>query len=222
MDKCFDFHNKAKQLEEQNVLNQQPCWNVARKYFEFSRFTILIGWYDLFGPSLSCEKTVAWWPRGSKRIARFMQQRLLVRFFVLPFLYISTIPIVFYNSSILRSSTREEPNRAWQNGLSVCRWQSCGRYWRPQIQGTVTENLPSTAEAYQICKCSLRSTFPIPRTSLMTIPSPLDLANNVVKNKHFSGSGGGSGGGRVKCTGCTWIQHCLDLINGKNRGRRSW
>ena len=65
------------------------------------------------------------------------------------------------------------------------------RYWRPQIQGTVTENLPSTAEAYQICKCSLRSTFPIPWTSLMTIPSPLDLANNVVKNKHFSGSGGG-------------------------------
>ena len=65
------------------------------------------------------------------------------------------------------------------------------RYWRPQIQGTVTENLPSTAEAYQICKCSMRSTFPIPRTSLMTIPSPLDLANNVVKNKHFSGSGGG-------------------------------
>ena len=61
------------------------------------------------------------------------------------------------------------------------------RYWRPQIQGTVTENLPSTAEAYQICKCSMRSTFPIPRTSLMTIPSPLDLANNVVKNKHFSG-----------------------------------
>lgn len=35
VDKCFDFHNKAKQLEEQNVLNQQPCWNVARKYFEF-------------------------------------------------------------------------------------------------------------------------------------------------------------------------------------------
>ena len=28
----------------------------------------------------------------------------------------------------------------------------------------------------------------------MTIPSPLDLANNVVKNKHFSGSGGGGGG----------------------------
>ena len=68
------------------------------------------------------------------------------------------------------------------------------RYWRPQIQGTVTENLPSTAEAYQICKCSMRSTFPIPRTSLMTIPSPLDLANNVVENKHFSGSGDGGGG----------------------------
>ena len=60
-----------------------------------------------------------------------------------------------------------------------------------------TENLPSTAEAYQICKCSLRSTFPIPRTSLMTIPSPLDLANNVVKNKHFSGSGGGRGASKV-------------------------
>ena len=77
------------------------------------------------------------------------------------------------------------------------------RYWRPQIQGTVTENLPSTAEAYQICKCSLRFTFPIPRTSLMTIPSPLDLANNVVKNKHFLGSGGGGGGGGCEGTGCT-------------------
>ena len=28
----------------------------------------------------------------------------------------------------------------------------------------------------------------------MTIPSPLDLANNVVENKHFSGSGDGGGG----------------------------
>ena len=61
-----------------------------------------------------------------------------------------------------------------------------------------TENLPSTAEAYQICKCSLRSTFPIPRTTLMTIPSSLDLANNVVENKHFSGSGDGGGGEGVR------------------------
>ena len=123
------------------------CWNV----FRISRFTILIGWYDLFGPSLSCEKTVAWWPRGSKRIARFVQQRLLVRFFVLPFLYISTIPIVFYNSSILRSATREEPNRAWQNGLSVCRWQSCGTileatnpgdsYWKSSLNSGSISNM---------------------------------------------------------------------------------
>ena len=175
------------------------CWKV----FRISRFTILIGWYDLFGPSLSCEKTVAWWPRGSKRIARFVQQRLLVRFFVLPFLYISTIPIVFYNSSILRSATREEPNRAWQNGLSVCMWQSCG----------------TILEATNPGDSSLRSTFPIPpipRTSLMTIPSPLDLANNFVKNKHFSGSGGGRGASKV------YGVHMNTTLFGLNWRQKPW
>ena len=90
------------------------------------------------------------------------------------------------------------------------------RYWRPQIQGTVTENLPSTAEAYQICKCSLRSTFPIPRTSLMTIPSPLDLANNVVKNKHFSGSGGGRGASKV------YGVHMNTTLFGLNWRQKPW
>ena len=103
------------------------------------------------------------------------------------------------------------------------------RYWRPQIQGTVTENLPSTAETYQICKCSMRSTFPIPRTSLMTIPSPLDLANNVVKNKHFSGSesGGGGGGGEESLQGAheyniVWIKLTAKTVDEDPDNCKRW
>ena len=93
------------------------------------------------------------------------------------------------------------------------------RYWRPQIQGTITENLPSTAEAYQICKCSMRSTFPIPPTSLMTIPSPLDLANNVVKNKHFSGSGGGRGASKYNIV---WIKLTAKTVDEDPDNCKRW